>query len=212
MRGLEERGQGWMVKMSSSTSLEVGERERVYTARDDGDAGTGTGKSGVGSRLPSRYASRVQSRAGSGADLRRDGLRALTRVNKGDEGVVKGMEGPDFVDPGEFEEGVSEGEEEVDEGEMRRVVMGRARGWVDWAVGWMDFRGEEEWEGEEGDVLDRRDGEGRKRRGRGKEARGGEGGEEGGQRAVAGPAPQGDGKGVLADAKWLLGVASKIVV
>lgn len=96
--------------------------------------------------------------------------------------------------------------------------MGRARGWVDWAVGWMDFRGEEEWEGGDGeeggkgDVQDGRDGEGRRRRGRGGEARGFKGGEEVGQRAVAGPAPQGEGKGVVADAKWLLGVASRIVV
>jgi len=238
MRGLEERGQGWMVKRSSSTSLvrdEVRDRgEDVYTqrgdvdtARDDVDVGMrSAGRSAAESRYASRRGSRVQSRAGSGVDLRRDGLRALTRINRVDEeGGVRGMEGPDFVDPAVFEEdeGGSGEEEEVDEGEMRRVVMGRARGWVDWAVGWMDFRGEEEvWEGGEGeggglregetDDEEVRDGEGRRRRGRGGEARGFKGGEEVGQRAVAGPAPQGEGKGVVADAKWLLGVASKIIV
>lgn len=231
MRGLEERGQGWMVKRSSSTSLVARDREDdVYTARDDVDVGMrSAGRSAAESRYASRRGSRVQSRAGSGVDLRRDGLRALTRVNRVDEeGGFRGMEGPDFVDPAVFEEGElgsggSGGEEEVDEGEMRRVVMGRARGWVDWAVGWMDFRGEEEvWEGGEGeggglregekDDEEVRDGEGRRRRGRWGGARGVKGGEEVGQRAVAGPAPQGQGEGVVADAKWLLGVASKIIV
>ena len=39
-----------------------------------------------------------------------------------------------------------ESEEEGEEGEMRKIVWGRVGGWVDWAVGWMDFRidGEEE--------------------------------------------------------------------
>lgn len=220
MRGLEERGQGWMAKRESSTSL--GSLAAEGQGDDGYDLGAGRGEEGryppdsrYASRRPSRLPSRVQSRAGSGVDLRRDGLRALTRINGVDEGGAKGMEGPDFVDPAVFEEGGSAGEEEVDEGEMSRVVMGRARGWVDWAVGWMDFRGEEEWEGEEGGqgvVQDGRDGEGRKRRGRGEEARGIQGGEEVGQRAVAGPAPQGQGDGVMADAKWLLGVASRIVV
>ena len=42
----------------------------------------------------------------------------------------------DFVEEGSEEEG--------DEGEMRKVVWGRVGGWVDWAVGWMDFRVDEE--------------------------------------------------------------------
>lgn len=232
MQGLEERGQGWMVKRESSTSLVRGgdADDGSYNVKDEWVETGGmrsTGRSRVDSRYTSRYTSRLpshlgsraQSRAGSAVDLsRRDGLRALTRINRvGEDG---GVEGPDFVDPKVFEEeeeeAGSEGEEEVDEGEMRRVVMGRARGWVDWAVGWMDSRGEEEWEEGDGDGErdgeGRGDGEGRRRRRRGGEAHGVEERQEVGQRAVAGPAPPGEGKGVVADAKWLLGVASRIIV
>ena len=49
-------------------------------------------------------------------------------------------EGPRWVDVEEVNEVL---EEWMDEGEMRRVVLGRVGGWVDWAIGWMDFRGDE---------------------------------------------------------------------
>lgn len=56
--------------------------------------------------------------------------------------------GPDFVDVDEIEEEDEDGEE-VDEGEMRKVVMGRVGGWVDWAVGWLDLKGDADDDGED---------------------------------------------------------------
>ncbi len=122
---------------------------------------------------------------------------------------------PDFVNGGDGEE-----EEEVDEGEMRRVVMGRVGGWVDWAVGWMDFRGEGEGEDEDGDgdgEVGKRgelDAGELKRRLRGKkggdeevESAGGSGSEGTGS---VGAAPE--IASVWGDAKWLLGVARKAAV
>ena len=121
--------------------------------------------------------------------------------------------------PAVFEE-YGEGDGQVlDEGEMRRVVMGRARGWVDWAVGWMDFRGEEEEDGSENeeedeggrgdtDAGDSGMGRGRKK----KTERSDVGNADDAGQAVAGPAPDGPQSGMLADARWLLGVATKIVV
>jgi hypothetical protein len=53
--------------------------------------------------------------------------------------------GPDFVDALD-EEVIIE-----DDGEMKRLVWGRVGGWVDWAVGWMDFREDIEEEDEDDD-------------------------------------------------------------
>lgn len=128
--------------------------------------------------------------------------------------------GPDFVDVEDDEE--EEGEE-VDEGEMKRVVMGRVGGWVDWAVGWMDFRGEGEDGEEEGegdpDVVEEVRGEGvvkgeldpvelqkRLRRKKRKDEEVEIGGGESMDNPV-GSAPE--RAGVWSDAKWLLGVATK---
>ena len=179
------------------------------------------------SRVPSRLGSRMQSRAGSGAHLRDDALRALTKGGHdatqdkvGDGGEIVG---PDFIDPAVFEdEEVIEEEEEIDEGEMKRIIMGRARGWVDWAVSWMDLRNEEddgEREGsgddteEEGqsNAIHAGNTDGRKQReqkspsydevtGHSEEA------------VMCGPPPRDEGAGVLADARWLLNVASKLIV
>lgn len=122
------------------------------------------------------------------------------------------MMGPDFVD---VEEGDEEGrgEEDVDEGEMRKVVMGRVGGWVDWAVGWMDMRGEdvEDDGGSEGGVggtkgevdpveLQKR----LRKKKRDEELEGGTSG--------VGKPPEGDQAGVWSDAKWLLGVARKVAL
>lgn len=129
--------------------------------------------------------------------------------------------GPDFVNA---EEGEEEGEE-VDEGEMKRVVMGRVGGWIDWAVGWMEFRGEGEEEGDAdeaagaaGEEVD--GGEGivrgeldpvelqrrlrRKKRMDDEAETGGEG------TNTMGSAPE--QAGVWSDAKWLLGVATKVAL
>lgn len=110
--------------------------------------------------------------------------------------------------------------EDVDEGEMRKIVMGRVGGWVDWAVGWMDFRDQGDYnEGEDGEVL-----------GSETTAEGTVGGaakiEEGPRRGpkavkkivkseeaeVGVLPPDGEGVGALQDAKWLLDVATNIVL
>ena len=164
----------------------------------------------------------MQSRAGSGVDLRDEGLRALTVADRGglgggDEDIV----GPDFVDPAVYDEEEIEGEEEVDENEMRRVVMGRARGWIDWAVGWMDLRNEEEiWEGDMEDVQEDgkssiigegRDIEGTSRR-RERSSSGGGHYNDSAEALISEPPPRDPDAGVLADTKWLLNVASKLIV
>lgn len=154
------------------------------------------------------------------------------------------MEGPDFVDErderemrnvlgiGDVEVG-EEGEEEedgdgvmgVDEREMRRVVMGRIGGWVDWAVGWLDLG-----DGVEGDLDVEEEGYGEGTGGFGAGAEGELDVEEVKRRlgAKAGvesqdgvgvrdgrvlpPPPAGDQAGILSDARWLLTIAGKLAV
>lgn len=156
-----------------------------------------------GSRAQSRVQSRAQSRRGS--------------VGGGNGGREEGEKEvrPDFVDVQEEDE--EEGEE-VDEGEMKRVVMGRVGGWVDWAVGWMDFRGEGEGDAdadeagggarEEGEAgakggLDAVELQKRLRRKKRDDdaVTGGRGTD-----AVSSAPEQ---AGAWSDAKWLLGVATK---
>lgn len=126
--------------------------------------------------------------------------------------------GVDFVD-GNGEE------EDEDEGEMRRVVWGRVGGWVDWAVGWMDFRADGEEEGGEREGDDGDDGsqgrdegageDGKKVDGRRRKIRREETGRIMGQELTGAeklevPPPQGDGG--WNDAAWLLGVAKRVLV
>jgi len=129
---------------------------------------------------------------------------------RGERAGEKGEDvGPDFVD---VEEDEDEGEV-VDEGEMRRVVMGRVGGWVDWAVGWMDFRGEGEGEEEEGGGGDSKEGGldvrevGRRLQKRAENE--GDGGKEWGERAEPPPDVP---TGAWDDAKWLLGMASRVAI
>ncbi|KAI4210687.1 MAG: hypothetical protein LQ351_006462 [Letrouitia transgressa] len=165
----EEKGHGWLSARESSTSLRS---PPTGTRFYDNGAGAGVGeaaaaaaeeeaddeyslspawrtRSGPGSRMQSR----AGSRAGSRADLRMTRTRdagmgfsgaVATAVGRGGEKGVEGEEapGPDFIGL-EDEEGEAEQEGEVDEGEMRRLVWGRVGGWLDWALGWMDFRVEE---------------------------------------------------------------------
>ncbi len=114
---------------------------------------------------------------------------------------------PDFVDLDEWDR---EEEEEVvavvNEGEMRKLVLGRVGGWVDWMVGWMDLRGSGEEDGDdgmgEGEVVDEKPDE--------EEEKGQEGWRLLGEGDVDGgsglPAP-GPGGGAWEDAKWLLRIA-----
>ena len=194
MERAEERGVGWLVKRGGSASVgadEESDRENEAQATWE-----------------SREGSRVQSSIGSQRSFtRKEGRRGSWVGGVEEEEVV----GPDFVDVNE-----EEGEGEVvDEGEMRRVVWGRVGGWVDWAVGWMDVRGEGE-EGEGGDGGGDGEGKGveegrargevdakelRERLRRGKKGEG-----VGADVVVVSPPEQ---AGVWNDAKWLFSVASK---
>lgn len=182
---------------------------------------------GSGSRIQSQMGSAKGSREKFGS--RRGSM--CVREGADGEGMGKGEGvGPDFVDVDEEDGGEEEGGEVVDEGEMRRIVKGKIGGWVDWAVGWMDFRGEDG-EEEEGDEEEQGGefGEGQGGEGDGKEAldvmelqkrlrrkkrwdeevEDGDGSGEGG---IVTPPPQGEDVGVWSDARWLLGVATKVVL
>ena len=225
MIGLEERGASWLVARRSSTSLLSGEN-----GDEDGDgdeAYYSTEWRGSGSRIQSQMGSARGSREKFGS---RRGSMGVREVADG-EGLGKGEGvGPDFVDVDEGE-GEEEGEGEVvDEGEMRRIVKGRIGGWVDWAVGWMDFRGEDgegEEEGgdeeEQGDEFGEGQGDGkealdvmelqkrlRRKKRRDEEVEDGDGSS--GEPGIVTPPPQGEDVGVWSDAKWLLGVATKVVL
>lgn len=117
---LEEKGQAWLVTRSSSTSLTEPFHSQGFGIANDETYSSGPAASR--SRLNSRIVSRASSRRGS-------------------VGVERGaipME-PDLVTP-EREILVNELLPEVDEGEMKRIIMGQVGGWVDWAVGWIDFK------------------------------------------------------------------------
>lgn len=140
---------------------------------------------------------------------------------KGVAGVMgMGME-PDFVDGDEVDGEEEEMEEEVDEGEVRRLIAVRVGGWVDWLVGWMDFRADDE-EGEEGgergegekggedvEVREHEKDEGFRRRKKRESERVVVRERETADRAVEKP-PE-EGEGVWKDAAWLLSVATKII-
>ena len=151
------------------------------------------------------------------------------------------VQGPMFVDLENAEDeryirrSYSEGGSDVDEeGEVRRLIKERVGGWVDYFVGWMDFRDEESGRVTDGEV-DGRDEEqeegsgynGDEDLGRRKERRkmtlGKAGlhrrdGAKGKAREVeadsgeAVPTESEEGGGVWTDAKWFLGVASKVVL
>lgn len=117
---LEEKGQAWLVTRSSSTSLTEPFHSQGFGLANDETSSSRPAASR--SRLNSRTASRASSRRGSvGAE------RGAISIE------------PDFVTL-EREILGSELLPEVDEGEMKRIVMGRVGGWVDWAVGWIDFK------------------------------------------------------------------------
>ena len=132
---------------------------------EDGNVGGERGRfggsaSGGGSRSRLDLASPLYSPRDSGAT---PGAGAGEGDDDKEEGEQEEKEGPDFVDgvyddyEDELEGGVGmEGEGYVNESEMRRLVLGRVGGWVDWAVGWaVDFRGEDD-----GEVHENEDGDG----------------------------------------------------
>lgn len=158
--------------------------------------------------------SRLQSRRGShvGEDLRDE-------PKSGIGGAIE----PDFLvyedEEDQFEGARGAEEGEVDEGEMRKIVMGRVGGWVDWAVGWMDFRGEGDDEGDAEEESPEDDQEltlvpktpEKQYKAPVSDEIGGKLGKELSVDAPTPPIPPA-GDGVWTDTKWLLGVASKIVL
>lgn len=230
MHAMEEKGRSWLASRSSATNF------RPHSTDDDqNDDLTSPASREVGgegnvspvvytrsaphSRFASRTQSRVGSRAGSRVDVRMMRSQVgLSSMPMGEEGPgfakrVVGIEGiePDFVDLDEKDEEKVEG---VDEGEMRRLVMGRVGGWVDWMVGWMDWRGDDgEEEGEEdGEDEGMEEGQGRQEvvedTVMGKKERG----VDDGTRLESGvsipPAPEAAGR-AWDDAKWLLKIAAE---
>ena len=126
--------------------------------------------------------------------------------------------GVDFVNEEDREEaGILEDEEDEDEadeateGEMRKMVRGRVGGWVDWAVGWADFRtGDlEDDEDEQDRVAASASATGKKTKKR-HELRYEETKDLEDLDKPTRPAPAEEG--ILGDAKWLLGVAKSIIV
>lgn len=112
---------------------------------------------------------------------------------------------------------VEEEGEGVDEGEMRRVVMGRVGGWVDWAVGWMDLRGDGEGEGEGEEGGDGEEVQSKFIAGM-REIRTKDEDNEDREEMVEEekegrlPIAPGNEVGILGDAKWLMGVVGRVVL
>ena len=235
----ESKGQAWLATRDSSTSLvdtsspaETIEfryptpRRRTSGAEADDEFSPLTTRhhsramSAMASARNSRMGSRVGSRAGSRVGLMTPmGIKTPGERDE-DEGYFLNVK-PDFVDIDEaFDE---EAEEEMDEGEMKKLVLGRLGGWVDWAVGWMDLRVDdtERWEdrreeeiagdglAEGGDVEGQGKNEDGKREPMEKRNRAlTERGDAGNKLDVAPPAEEGGWK----DAAWFLGMASKVLV
>ncbi|MCJ1475238.1 hypothetical protein MMC13_003900 [Lambiella insularis] len=212
----ESKGQAWLSKRASSTSLGdyipspyPEQLESAYKA-DDEFSPVSTRYSRPGSRYASARGSRRGSRVGLMTPM---GVRTPGEEEPREEYFEDVA--VDFVD--------GDGEEDDDEGEMRRVVWGRVGGWVDWAVGWMDFRadGEEEREGREGEDEDEggegqgnreedKQTDGRRRRKRREEIDRVVMQKQDEVQTLEVPPPQGGGG--WNDAAWLLGVAKKALI
>lgn len=216
----ESKGQGWISKRNSTTSLgnyelpEMSTMESAYPADDE--------FSGTWSRVPSRNVSRRGSRRNSTSMTgSRWGSQRGSRVNMGWR--TPGSSTPRsgyFEDMGldltEGFEGQREGEEEgefgttIDEGELNRLLRRRVGGFFeDVFGGWFDLRSEDLASTSESELpdSDARDADekalARRRRQRFAGIK-----KEDIVQARA-PAEQG---GVLGDARWLLGLARNILV
>lgn len=172
-------------------------------------------RSAPASRHASRVHSRVGSRVGSRSDLRmtRTEIKLSPYASARYDGAqidlpstahnIADIE-PDFVN---LDERDREEQEDVvdlvDEGEMRKLVLSRVGGWVDWMVGWMDFRGfHEEDEGEDDKVEEDEEKEDKER----SPLDGGSKGVMEKGLSIPAPAPT-EGGGVWEDTRWLLQIA-----
>ena len=218
----ESKGQAWLATRNSSTSLVDAEEEEEGGGGDEGEVAddefSPVSRRGSASRVGSKFASARSSRRGSRVGSRvglfptDDGR--MPREYVGGQGAF--MEGPDFVDGAEEDDGESGGEE-VDEKELQRLTREKGfglGGWVDNLIGWTLFRAEDDGkrdsEGELSDATagqERLEPEGRRRR-------------EENERVVIAPAEEGsdvvpppeNAEGGWQDAAWLLSVASKLIL
>ncbi|KAL9013858.1 MAG: hypothetical protein Q9180_008982, partial [Flavoplaca navasiana] len=222
MQSLEERGQSWLASRNSATSLHhlhqpydssIEDISNLAGPRSDESRkeikAMGYPRSAPASRHASRVHSRVGSRVGSRSDLRMTktemtlSASAQTDMSPATAHHISEIE-PDFVNLDERDrEEHDDVVDLVDEGEMRKLVLGRVGGWVDWMVGWMDFRGlrdddevddkvEEEDQKNENEERSPLDGGGK-----GEMIKG---------LSIPAPAPD-EGGGVWEDARWLVKIA-----
>ena len=110
-------------------------------ARHDPSHSKSMPTSARGSRQRLQLESPISRKSNIGGDSMMDEL-----------GADKEAIGPDFVNVEEYDEEEEDIPEEIDEGEMKKVVRRRVGGWLDWAVGWLDLGNYEEDE----DNLDNR--------------------------------------------------------
>ena len=176
-------------------------------------------KSRGGSRPDSRAASRIGSRINLTALHSRQYLGDAE--HRTDDFSNMGV---DFADQGIGDEQDDSDSEldEYEEGELKKLVWGRVGGWVDWAVGWMDWRDglqgvddEEDLQNiEQEKTLSQRSVKQRKRR-RATLRSTSEQSEAGSASSNVDPisipaAPE--ETGVVGDARWLLGMAGKLII
>ncbi|KAL8711580.1 MAG: hypothetical protein Q9220_003990 [cf. Caloplaca sp. 1 TL-2023] len=228
MQCLEEKGQSWIVSRKSATSLQHHQNvpSETYHGSNRGEEKGATDEGGNkyyqsnnttptsrhSSRMGSKVGSRVGSRAASRLDLRMTGLATPSIETKPAPQPptmmqdLAGME-PDFVDLPNVDDDDSGELAVVDEGELKKLVLGRVEGWVEWLVGgWMDLR-----EGGGGGGVGGQEQE-EKNRSTGEE-KGREEGRKGldveGEKGLARipPAPPWEAGGIWADAKWLARIA-----
>ncbi|KAL8842817.1 MAG: hypothetical protein Q9176_002453 [Flavoplaca citrina] len=228
MQSLEERGQSWLASRNSATSLHhlhqpydtsIEDISNIAGPRSDESGkevkATGYPRSAPASRHASRVHSRVGSRVGSRSDLRmtRTELTLSPHAPAQYGGAQNNLPAaaydiadvePDFVNLDERDrEEQDDVVDLVDEGEMRKLVLGRVGGWVDWMVGWMDFRGSRD-EDEGDDKAEEEEDE--KENGDRKPLDGGGKGEVDRSLSIPAPAPD-EGGGVWEDARWLVKIA-----
>lgn len=201
----------WLATRDSSTSLTGVDVD----ADDEYETATGGGTSAPS---PQWVKSRVQSRRPSAMGLD-DGQATPLKSREIEPEWVNAVE-----DEGDYQEDIGE---DVDEREMKRVVLGRVGGWVDWAVGWIDFKGEGDESIEEDDNEDRERHAGERhtnldmkrgeldvaevRRRLGKRERD-ESREAVAEACEVYPPPADEEVGLLSDATWLIKVASKLAL
>lgn len=159
----EEKGQSWLAKRESSTSLVD---EGNYDVESPGHFNKVTRKSRSGRSTPAASRSRVVSRRGSRPDLIMTGLE-MTSARQGDSGSLESPAldvrhfVPDFVDEriraemaiiqqeeytSDSDE-YSDSEDDIDEQEMQRLTRERGFGlgsWFDRMVEWTVF-GVDDW-------------------------------------------------------------------